>query len=81
MDAYKTIHGIRVVQKHELEDFLPRIERSALSTEGLDACLSEPLALYVMEYLAAVTRAREATLLNAPVTEPVWPGWTSAAID
>ena len=51
MDAYQTIHGIRVVKEHEFEDVLFEFERSGQSTEGIDSCLSEPIALEALAYL------------------------------
>lgn len=51
MATYKTLHGIRVVEPHELDDLLFELEAGAKATGGIDACLSEPIALEALEYL------------------------------
>lgn len=70
MDAYQTIHGIRVVEEHELEDVLFEFERSGQSTEGIDACLSEPIAREALAYLADANRANFSRSLNVLATCP-----------
>lgn len=70
MDAYQTIHGIRVVKEHEFEDVLFEFERSGQSTEGIDSCLSEPIALEALAYLAEVKRAKFSRRLGACTPGP-----------
>jgi hypothetical protein len=60
MSNYRTILGIRVVEWHEVEDFLLDIERSKRRTGRSDGSPREPTALEVPELHRAVPSQKSA---------------------
>lgn len=52
MEAYRVIYGVRVVEWDELDDVLIQLELGAQTRGGIDGCLSEPIALEALDYLA-----------------------------